>query len=593
MKQKLLKTMLLLSALVVGNSNVRADNETYSAAAGPSFTGGTHFTLTADKNSGSAPAYNSTEKGVRLYAGSYLSIAPNNGETITAVTLSVKCNTGGKNNVYPTGVSANTGTITAGATPGESVTSISWEGSTASTLTFTVAGSAGNVSVKTVAITYSGGGGTTPSNLALTGDPITLNFDLYNNKSAQEIAYTTSGTGAVSVVSNDYVDATVNTATKKISITPKKVTGSAQTITVNQAADATYAAGSVTFKVNITDSTPIQTFEKITSADDLATGDELMIVYDGSNGQYAATTVSSQLLGYTEVEISGSSTISYKNSDDANVFVLGGKAGAWTLYSKKDDAYVYATAAKKLAAGSADDAAWTISYSSGDLTLSSTTASYGTLQFNYNNGNPRFLNYTSTQEAIQLYRKVVDRTALSVGPAGYTTYTTKKNVSFPVGVSAYIVSAVGADNVTLTEVLAAPVNTPLVIEAAEGNYDLSEEALVDCDDVSSNELIASNGFVAGNVSNIYALGDGPQSIGFYLVGDGVKVPTGKAYLIGPAVGGGPVKEFFGFGFGEDADGIQTLSDSPLKGENIYNLAGQRLQKMQKGINIVNGKKVLY
>jgi hypothetical protein len=30
----------------------------------------------------------------------------------------------------------------------------------------------------------------------------------------------------------------------------------------------------------------------------------------------------------------------------------------------------------------------------------------------------------------------------------------------------------------------------------------------------------------------------------------------------------------------------------LKGENIFNLAGQRIQKMQKGINIVNGKKVV-
>ena len=39
------------------------------------------------------------------------------------------------------------------------------------------------------------------------------------------------------------------------------------------------------------------------------------------------------------------------------------------------------------------------------------------------------------------------------------------------------------------------------------------------------------------------------------------------------------------------DGIETLSDSPLKGEDIYNLAGQRLQKMQKGINIMNGKKI--
>ena len=39
-------------------------------------------------------------------------------------------------------------------------------------------------------------------------------------------------------------------------------------------------------------------------------------------------------------------------------------------------------------------------------------------------------------------------------------------------------------------------------------------------------------------------------------------------------------------------GIKSLSDSPLKGEDIYNLAGQRLQKMQRGINIVGGRKIL-
>ena len=40
-------------------------------------------------------------------------------------------------------------------------------------------------------------------------------------------------------------------------------------------------------------------------------------------------------------------------------------------------------------------------------------------------------------------------------------------------------------------------------------------------------------------------------------------------------------------------GVETLSDSPLKGENIiHNLAGQRLSKPAKGINIVGGKKVL-
>ena len=68
------------------------------------------------------------------------------------------------------------------------------------------------------------------------------------------------------------------------------------------------------------------------------------------------------------------------------------------------------------------------------------------------------------------------------------------------------------------------------------------------------------------------------------------VPAGKALL--PASVGTSVKSF-SFAFEGNATGIKSLSDSPLQGETIVNLAGQRLQKMQKGINIVNGKKVLY
>ena len=53
-----------------------------------------------------------------------------------------------------TGVSSNVGTITAGATPGDNITSITLGRHSYRCLTFTVGGSAGNVSVKTVTITY-------------------------------------------------------------------------------------------------------------------------------------------------------------------------------------------------------------------------------------------------------------------------------------------------------------------------------------------------------------------------------------------------------------------------------------------------------
>ena len=39
-------------------------------------------------------------------------------------------------------------------------------------------------------------------------------------------------------------------------------------------------------------------------------------------------------------------------------------------------------------------------------------------------------------------------------------------------------------------------------------------------------------------------------------------------------------------------GIETVKADDLKGAVIYNLAGQRLQTLQKGLNIINGRKVV-
>ena len=112
-----------------------------------------------------------------------------------------------------------------------------------------------------VTITYSTGGSELAYNdLALTNTQIALNFDLYNNATAQIINYTTSSTGAVTIDESDYATFAIDTENKTITVTPKAVTPSTQTITVNQEADETYNAGSATFTVTITDSTPLPTY---------------------------------------------------------------------------------------------------------------------------------------------------------------------------------------------------------------------------------------------------------------------------------------------------------------------------------------------
>lgn len=77
---------------------------------------------------------------------------------------------------------------------------------------------------------------------------------------------------------------------------------------------------------------------------------------------------------------------------------------------------------------------------------------------------------------------------------------------------------------------------------------------------------------------------------FYQVsGEGVKCAINKCYLT--VSSGGSVKAFY-----FDEDGKTTAIEEIFGGEAeqgaIYNLAGQRLQKLQKGINIINGKKII-
>ena len=76
-----------------------------------------------------------------------------------------------------------------------------------------------------------------------------------------------------------------------------------------------------------------------------------------------------------------------------------------------------------------------------------------------------------------------------------------------------------------------------------------------------------------------------EAVGFYLANGG-KIAAGKAYLELPAAG---VKAFF---FAEEETGIANVNVKENQ-TPVYNLAGQRINKLQKGINIVGGKKVLF
>ena len=137
----------------------------------------------------------------------------------------------------------------------------------------------------------------------------------------------------------------------------------------------------------------------------------------------------------------------------------------------------------------------------------------------------------------------------------------------------------------MTPVTEIPANAGVIIEAAEGTYKvpvLASAAALGSD----NELLVSDGSVAGDGSTIFALGKKKGVVGFAKVKTDVAVPAGKAYLVIPAAG----REFLGFG--EDATGVETLKQEVKAGNQYFNLAGQRVAQPTKGLYIVNGKKVI-
>jgi hypothetical protein len=178
---------------------------------------------------------------------------------------------------------------------------------------------------------------------------------------------------------------------------------------------------------------------------------------------------------------------------------------------------------------------------------------------------------------------------LYVGAAGYSTMYDAANGWELVGDAKAYIGTINGSALHLDEIADIPSGTAVVISGTYYNK-VSTSATAT---TTGNKLLGSDGTVSGG-DGIYALAIKNDKVGFYPVAASVTIPAGKAYLEYTGTGGGAVKGFTFVFDDDDPTGIEDLKDSKdLKDSNvIYNIAGQRINKMQRGINIVNGKKVL-
>ena len=166
--------------------------------------------------------------------------------------------------------------------------------------------------------------------------------------------------------------------------------------------------------------------------------------------------------------------------------------------------------------------------------------------------------------------------------AGYATMYIPVAVSVPEGVEAFTGTIEIQGWLTLNPIGATiPAWEPVILKGVAGIYSFTPAA--DADNIADNVLKGASEDIQANGQYILAQPEG-EDVGFYKATTGT-IKAGKAYLESAS----GVKAFYFAG--DEATGIAEVENA-VENRVIYNLAGQRLQKMQKGINIVNGKKIL-
>lgn len=400
--------------------------------------------------------------------------------------------------------------------------------------------------------------------------------------------------GEINVTSGNTSIATVNGLT----ITPIAV-GSVE-ITVNTAESNQYNAGSETFTLTITQpegkTTAAPTggsgnFVKVTSTNDITNGDYLIVseddalnlAFDGSLNTLDAEGNNIQVeISNNEIVATGKTT--------AAVFTIEVVDGGYSIKSASGLYIGQTSDANGLKSSQSEVYVNLITIDTeGDANIVSGKAH---LRYNGASNQDRFRYYKSSsytnQSAVQLYKLSGTAPAISytIPASGYGTFCSEYPLDLsklPEGVKAYGVESQSDASVTLSEITTAVKGGTGLIIKGTGGTEFNFES-VDCSTSPNNLLkgtLAPTYLPAGTAWGLKNGKFQPNLAG--------TLPAHKAYLPAETSTGGAVKELI-IVF-NDADGItttRTITDAAT----IYDLTGRRLQSTQKGVNIVNGKKIL-
>lgn len=182
--------------------------------------------------------------------------------------------------------------------------------------------------------------------------------------------------------------------------------------------------------------------------------------------------------------------------------------------------------------------------------------------------------------------------SVTVTSVGYATFSSDKSLDFTsaVKIKAYTAKISGSE-VHFTRIYQVPAGTGVLLWASGGaTEDIPVSASAGL--VDNDFRVAQYDMGRGDLNEggqAYVLGNHKDyGIGFYQPAEGFVLPKGKCYL---QIWGDDARIFIMPGM--EATGISaTQVNSGATNNGIYNLNGQRIGKLQKGLNIVGGKKVI-
>lgn len=230
-----------------------------------------------------------------------------------------------------------------------------------------------------------------------------------------------------------------------------------------------------------------------------------------------------------------------------------------------------------------------------------------------NNGNNAFLKYVLSTDRFNTYSSDDDRygnsfrvykyyrsASLPITQYGWATYTPSMdiNIESQGDVKLYYVKkgSVGAESLTVSKVPQGSLKagTGVLVKAtpdSEVKFNESNAYGVTVHDKTSLGNLLEGTIEGTNLDEatnayIFTVVDG--QIGFFLCGGGT-LAAGRCYLQLPPESNAP--EFLIIH--EDETHIENIDESarPCDNQAVYNLSGQRVAKVSKGIFLLNGKKV--